>query len=185
MNNQGANVKRLCAIAALALTLAGCASTGPKIEAAQLSELQQGKTTVAEVIKRFGRPSILSKNMDGTQTAAYMWAEDRSTAGALVPLASALAGKADADVDSVIFSFDTKGVLSGYKPTQAAADEPVATTAQVTPQPGQTMQAGPPPSAVSAGAAPTVSASQPAKKAARKSWTLESFQPVRQVENPR
>jgi hypothetical protein len=183
-------VKRIASAglaAALVLALAGCANTGPKIEAAQLSDLREGKTTVAEVIKRFGRPSVLSKNMDGTQTAAYMWAEDRSSAAALVPLVSALAGKADADVDAVVFRFDTNGVLTGFSTTQAGGDEPLTAPAQAAAQPSQAALPGLPgamsPSQAVSAAQKQPDAVQPPKKAAaRKAWT---FQPLRQVENPR
>ncbi|MGZ5150578.1 MAG: hypothetical protein ACXWI6_11020, partial [Burkholderiales bacterium] len=62
-------------LAAFSLMLIGCASSGPKIDASRLSEIRKGETTIAEIISRFGRPTILSKNMSGTQTAAYMYAE--------------------------------------------------------------------------------------------------------------
>jgi hypothetical protein len=112
---------RLHLLAALSLMLIGCASSGPKIDEARLTEVRKGETTIADVVSRFGRPSILSKNMNGTQTAVYMHAGGRSDAAAFVPLMAALVGNADANVDSVIFYFDVKGVLSDYKTTQAQA----------------------------------------------------------------
>lgn len=115
---------RLYLLAALSLTLMGCAGSAPKIDAPRLSEVRKGETTVTEMVSRFGRPSVLSKNIDGTQTAAYMHVEGRSDAAAFVLLMAALAGNADANVDSVIFYFDVKGVLSGYKTTQANAKKP-------------------------------------------------------------
>ena len=184
--NQGFNVKRFCLAGALAMLLAACASSGPRIDPAQLSGLRQGETTVNEVLKRFGRPSVLSKNMDGTQTAAYMWAEDRTNAGALVPLMSAWAGKADADVDAVIFRFDTNGRLTGYQIAQAASNEsdPAPTVQAAPTAPGApTGQAG------SAAAQPrstpqTDAAPQSGKASTRKPWSFGSFQPLRQVPNP-
>jgi hypothetical protein len=168
---------RIYLLAALVLTLTGCASGGPRIEAAQLSQLQKGETTVTEVIKRFGRPSILSKNMDGTQTAAYLHAEDRSDVAAMVPLMGALAGKADADVDSVIFSFDTKGILRDYKTTESRRGTPVAVDA------GKPMQGE---RATQAGSMQPEPPTQQEKKAAApapKPWTIQTWQPSRQVEN--
>jgi outer membrane protein assembly factor BamE (lipoprotein component of BamABCDE complex) len=109
--------------------LIGCASSGPKIDAPRLAEIRKGETTVDQVVAQFGRPNVLSKNMDGTQTAAYVYVEGRSDAGAFVPMLSALAGKADADVDSVIFHFDRKGVLRDYKTTQAKPRQAAPATA--------------------------------------------------------
>jgi hypothetical protein len=172
-------VKRFCLAGILVMMLAACASSGPRIDPAQLSDLRQGETTVNDVLKRFGRPSVLSKNMDGTQTAAYMWAEDRTNAGALVPLMSAWAGKVDADVDAVIFRFDVNGRLSGYQATQAERDDP---------EPARTVQAAPgaqgAPTGQAGSAAQTEAATQPRKAATRKPWSFGSFQPLRQVDNP-
>jgi hypothetical protein len=168
------------------MLLAACASSGPRIDTGQLSDLRQGETTVNEVLKRFGRPSVLSKNMDGTQTAAYMWAEDRTNAGALVPLMSAWAGKADADVDAVIFRFDTNGRLTGYQIAQAARDEPErARTGQAAPTaPGApTGQSG----SAAAQPRPTAhsdAAAQSGKVSTRTPWSFGTFQPLRQVPNP-
>lgn len=132
---KGANLMRLYLLAALSLAPIGCATSGPAIDAPRLSEIRKGETTVVDVVSRFGRPSILSKNMDGTQTAAYMYAKEGAGATAFVPLMIALAGKADADVDSVIFYFDGKGVLSDYRTTQARARIPAAADAETTTQP--------------------------------------------------
>jgi hypothetical protein len=121
---------RLYLLAALTLALIGCASSGPKIDAPRLSEVRKGETTVTDIVREFGRPSVLSKNMDGTQTAAYMHVEGRSDAGAFGSLITALAGNQNANVDSVIFYFDVKGVLSDYKTTQANARTPAPANAE-------------------------------------------------------
>lgn len=101
------------------VALGGCASSGRTIELAQLDQVRKGQTTVADIVKRFGHPNFLSKNWDGTQTAAYANAEGRSEAAALLPLMGAVVGGISAD--SVIFYFDASGVLTDYKTTQTAA----------------------------------------------------------------
>jgi hypothetical protein len=121
---------RLCLLAAFSLTLIGCASSVPRIDASRLNELKRGETTITEVVGRFGRPSILSKNIDGTQTAAYMHAEGRSDAASFVPLVTALVGKTEANVESVIFNFDVKGVLSDYRSTHVKTKTPALAKAE-------------------------------------------------------
>lgn len=121
----------LLAIAVLALS--GCASSGTKIDAAQLEEVRRGQTTVTDIVRRFGRPNFLSKNWDGTQTAAYARSEGRSDAGTLLPLMGAVVAGADTSVDSVIFYFDASGVLTDYKTTQAAATTSARATATAEP----------------------------------------------------
>lgn len=103
----------------LTIGLFGCAAGAPKIDEATLNELERGRTTLAQVIGRFGRPSVLSRNIDGTQTAAYMHAGGRSSTPAVVPLIAAMAGKSSANLDATIFSFDTGGVLTDYNQTRA------------------------------------------------------------------
>jgi len=140
---------RIVLLIAVILALDGCASSGTKIEAAQLDQVRKGQTTVADIVKRFGRPNFLSKNWDGTQTAAYANTEGRSDVGALLPLMGAVAGGTSAD--SVIFYFDASGVLTDYKTTQTTA--PKAVQASVA-EPAQTGSGAPAPAASNKPASP-------------------------------
>ena len=96
-------MKKLLA-AALIAVLSGCITNGPKIDSARLEEFRVGQTTATQIFSQFGRPNFLSKNMDGTQTAVYVHAEDG-------PVVGTLAGTAE----TVTFSFDDRGVLSEVK----------------------------------------------------------------------
>ena len=117
---------RLCISILLTTSLVACAADAPIVHDTSLSDVRKGQTTLAQVIGRFGRPSILSRNMDGTQTAAYVSADTRSSTPAVVPLIAAIAGNSNANVDSVIFSFDTAGVLTDYRQSRASAPAPPA-----------------------------------------------------------
>ncbi len=96
-----------CLIVALSLALASCAASSPRIDTARFSELQKGRSTVAEVVGKFGRPSVLSKNPDGTQTAIYVHDDGQSMA--MIPLVATM------PVDSSTFYFDGGGVLTDFK----------------------------------------------------------------------
>src|SRR5476651_1440289 len=104
---------KTCLIAAFSLTLMACAGSAPRIDPARLTTLQRGQTTVDEVVHQFGRPSVLSKNPDGTQSAIYLHGADGQSGTTMVPLL------ATAPADSTTFYFDTKGVLTDYKIKQA------------------------------------------------------------------
>ena len=162
----------------LALALFGCASSAPRIDASRLIEIRKGETRVADLVGRFGRPSLLSKNMDGTQTAVYVHAEGLAGATALVPVIGAISGHADANVDSVIFQFDVKGVLTDYKITQAKAPGPLPALANARK-----------PALDSAGTATQTEASKPAlrakKQAAEESnpWVIRGWSPSGWREN--
>lgn len=159
---------KLCIPAVLTLLLLGCVSSQVKIDASQLAELQKGKTTVNDVINRFGRPTVLSRNMDGTQTAAYMQAEGRSDASGFVPLMTSIMTDRESSVASVTFYFDGNGVLTSYRNTQPPEEAAPAAQATSTPQNaapavGQSTQA----SRDTASSSPATNAAKPAPGAAK------------------
>ncbi len=86
----------------LTASLAGCAGSGSglKFDPGQLGSLQRGQTTAGEIYQRFGRPDMLSRNMDGSQTAVYLHADETGTGSA-----------------TTILSMDEKGTLREYKTT--------------------------------------------------------------------
>jgi hypothetical protein len=88
----------------LTASLAGCAGSGLKFDPGQLGTLQRGQTTASEIYQRFGRPDLLSRNMDGSQTAVYLHADEAGTGSA-----------------TTILSMDEKGTLREYKTTTRAS----------------------------------------------------------------
>jgi len=99
----------------LLLVLAGCFSTGPRIDADQLAEVQKGKTTIADVTRRFGPPTSSVKYSDGSQTLVYYNTEVRADAATFIPLVGSMVGGASNSMHSVIFEFNAQGVLTDYK----------------------------------------------------------------------
>ena len=148
---------------ALAMALlTGCASTATRIDATRLSEVRKGQTTVAEIVNKFGRPNVLSRNWDGTQTAAYAAGSERSESASSLPLLSVLAGGGGSD--AVIFYFDTRGVLTDYRVPQIASAAPAQTDLPASARPGS---GGVAPSAGGAcGAGGAMAAPRPAPAAA-------------------
>ena len=115
--------------AVLIFALFGCASSSSKIDAARLGEVRKGQTTASEIVAQFGRPSMLSKNMDGTQTAIYVNA-DGKTGASVVPAVGLLGSNAE----TVTFYYDDKGVLTDYKVTQPRTNAATPDSAAQTPQ---------------------------------------------------
>jgi len=125
---------KTCLSAVVSLALMACASSSPRIDPARLGELQAGQTTVAEIVRQFGRPGILSKNPDGTQWAIYVH-KDGQTGTTVIPLV------ATDPVDSITFYFDTSGVLTHYKSTQANTNKRAPAEAAQTTTPVSSAQA--------------------------------------------
>jgi outer membrane protein assembly factor BamE (lipoprotein component of BamABCDE complex) len=157
------NIMRKLLLAAALLALAGCAATGPGIEPGQVTVMQKGKTTFNDVVRQFGKPSLNSKNMDGTRTAIYLQPGDDEP-GAVVSLMTAISGTKLATRETVTFEFDEKDVLTDYRWKQA-------TPAQA---PSPAAAAQPYPSAPSG-------ATQPAAAAGSPSATPGTAQPTPQL----
>ncbi len=112
---------KTCSIALLILALAACAGSAPRIDPARVAALQKGTTTVGEVVQQFGRPSLISRNPDGTQSATYLHGAERQSGTTMVPLLASI------PVDSTTFYFDPNGVMADYKITQTSKAAPAET----------------------------------------------------------
>lgn len=64
---------RFMAVCLMALMLVGCASSGYKITPEQISKIQPGKTTVAEMNGLFGPPTSQSFGSDGKLSMIWMY----------------------------------------------------------------------------------------------------------------
>jgi hypothetical protein len=107
--------------------LIGCAASTARIDPARVSALKKGQTTVDEVTRQFGRPSVISRNPDGTQSAIYFFGREGESGTTMVPLIGS------APADSTTFYFDTRGVLTDFKTKEAERAAPVPATAAATP----------------------------------------------------
>lgn len=151
-------------LAGLLLALTACATNGPKIEAARLSELRKGVTTAKEIYKEFGQPNFLSKNIDGTQTAVYVHTAESNSAPVL--------GIMSAQSETVTFSFDAKGVLADFKYSGAAATARETTPVAQNPAPVASRASPPPAGTVQSGAESAGAAKSPAKKEIPYLWDI-------------
>lgn len=139
-------MKRLLTAWALLMLLSACVATTQRIEEARLKEVHAGTTSYQEIVKHFGKPSLLSKNPDGTSFATYVYADPEAKGNTIVPLVAGV------HRDSVTFHFDARGLLSDVKTTSRSGAEgrplpEVAESPAVASQPGAASRS---PAAVSA-----------------------------------
>lgn len=102
---------------AACLMLEGCVATTPRIDPSRIEEVRSGFTTYTEVVKRFGRPSLMSKNPDGTRFATYVHADPKDETGSVVPLVAGV------QRDSVTFHFDARDALVDVTTTTRGSGE--------------------------------------------------------------
>ena len=106
-------VMRTIAIVAL-VALAGCATTGREISSAQMTSMEKGKTTYAEVVARLGKPTMDVVTADGSRTTLYNFSKAGIKGATFVPIVGLFAGGMNVSGSSVTFSFTPDGVLKDY-----------------------------------------------------------------------
>jgi outer membrane protein assembly factor BamE (lipoprotein component of BamABCDE complex) len=100
-----------------ALMLAGCVSSGTKVDTTQIASFQKGKTTYAQVVQALGPPISVSTLSDGTRIIGYGYVHAEPRAASFIPVVGLFAGGADAQSQSVIFTFGPDGTLRDYSTT--------------------------------------------------------------------
>lgn len=158
----------------LGTTLSACVATTPPIEESRLREVRSGSTAYADVVRRFGTPSLVSRNPDGTSFATYIPAEPGGSPKEIVPLVAGVYR------DSVTFHFDTKGLLTDVKATSRTGAQGTLVQQDRVPL-AASGQAGP---AASVASSPTAaSPSAPAAKSGAWLWRLPDWLPAAPREN--
>lgn len=114
-------MKKMVLGLSMALLLSGCASSGTKISQYQLDELVKGRTTSSEVIERFGPPTSVTQNSDGTQAFGWGYAYvGFAGIGTEVESVSVLIGQ-----DGTVSSYTRSGSTVGGATSTYAAPAPV------------------------------------------------------------
>jgi hypothetical protein len=168
--NMGNQMTKLLLAAALGAVLLGCAGSAPRLDAQHIADLKKGETTLQEVVREFGRPSVLLNNPDGTKAARYLH-NDAVSASTMIPLLST------EPVDSTTFYFDEHSVLVDYKVVRSSAVAANASGANKE-SPGIAKAPSPP-----AGAVPASSAGAKPASPASGSWTLHGLLPEPTTQN--
>jgi outer membrane protein assembly factor BamE (lipoprotein component of BamABCDE complex) len=107
--------------AALALGLAGCASTGTKVETSQIQQFQKGVTTYPEVVAALGDPTTVTTDSDGKKSAVYTYAQSKIRPESFIPYVGLFAGGADVKSTAVVFRFDSADKLVDYSTSMSNA----------------------------------------------------------------
>lgn len=89
-----------------ALALAGCATSGVKVDPNVVSSFKPGVTTLADAEARLGPPSQTTTNSDGTTTLNYMFGSSQVSASTFIPFAGAFVGHTDSKSQMTELVFD-------------------------------------------------------------------------------
>jgi outer membrane protein assembly factor BamE (lipoprotein component of BamABCDE complex) len=97
--------------ATMAVLLSGCASSGVKVDPDKLSQFTPGKTTYADVVEQFGKPTTRVITGTGETILVYAYLSAQARPETFIPIVGAFAGGADVESTSVSLTFDRHGIL--------------------------------------------------------------------------
>jgi len=97
------------AILASAL-LAGCASSGTKVDPRVVSTFEPGITTIAQVEAKLGKPNATTRLSDGSIQIVYAYTHSQGS-GSWIPFVGVFRGHADANTVTESLTFDKTGLF--------------------------------------------------------------------------
>lgn len=103
------HIGKLVNAAALSILLAGCVTTGNKIDQSVVQTFQPGVTTIADVKSKLGEPTQTMTNSDGTVTLMYMFAHSQVSGSSFIPVVGPLVSSSKTDSQMTELSFDRNG----------------------------------------------------------------------------
>jgi hypothetical protein len=111
-------VKRLLIV--LLGALAGCMTTGVKVDQSKVASFKPGVTTCTEAVASLGVPTNTSINSDGTKSIQYVYAHSQANAASFIPYVGIFAG--GATTENTVFSMncDRNDKLVNYSSSQGA-----------------------------------------------------------------
>ncbi|MCA1977635.1 MAG: hypothetical protein LDL19_00205 [Thiobacillus sp.] len=98
----------------LAVTLiAGCASSGVKVDQSKVSAFERGVTTRAQIETALGRPTSAMVMRDGKTVLTYTFANAQVRPESFIPIVGMFAGGTDVRAESVTVYLDEHGLYDG------------------------------------------------------------------------
>ena len=91
--------------------LVGCATAGVKIDPNEAAAFERGKSTYADVVRKFGPPTTESVLGNGSRMIFYSYVRSSARPESFIPIVGPLVGGADSQSQMVSFRFGADGVL--------------------------------------------------------------------------
>lgn len=110
-------MKKAISALAIVLALSGCASSGVYVDEAAARSFTKGKSTVSDVVEKLGAPTNKTINSSGKTEIRYDYVESQTRPESFIPYVGLAVGGTDVRVNTAIFTFNSKGVLTDYSYT--------------------------------------------------------------------
>jgi hypothetical protein len=113
-------IRTVIALAA-ALFVAGCFSSGTKVEQSKATQLQPGVTTYAETVALLGKPNSVTIDSDGNKYATYLYSHAQVSALNFVPIVGIFARGGSSEVSHFFATFDKTDHLVRYSSSEGGS----------------------------------------------------------------
>jgi outer membrane protein assembly factor BamE (lipoprotein component of BamABCDE complex) len=106
-------MKRIIVLLTLCLTLLSCMSVGNKqiMDVSKTSQIQEGKTTKAEIIALIGEPNHTTSMPNGEEMLMYSYTQSTTRPTTFIPVIGLFAGGADMKGKTLMLKIDKNGIL--------------------------------------------------------------------------
>lgn len=128
-------MKKIMVLVLMAGLLAGCASTGRKIDQAAAAKIEKGRTTKNEVLTLIGSPDSITVSLNGETTFMYSSARTTAQPAAYIPFFGPLLGGIDVQSQMFIITFNSDGVVKDFISSQGRTEDTGLTTGSKTARP--------------------------------------------------
>jgi outer membrane protein assembly factor BamE (lipoprotein component of BamABCDE complex) len=102
-------MRKIVSASIVALMLAGCVTSGTKVDPSIVSGFQPGITTLEQVKTKLGEPNSVTKKPDGSTVAFYNFLHGQPSGTSFIPVVGAFVGHSDMKSQITELNFDRNG----------------------------------------------------------------------------
>lgn len=114
MRNTYALVRWTLSLAVI-LAVAGCVSSGRRLDTDRVSQIRKGVTTRQEVLQLLGSPDQQTSDGDGNVTMVWQFTKATAKATNFIPVVNLFAGGADVQNQSVLVITGPNGIVRDFQ----------------------------------------------------------------------
>ncbi len=115
-------MRRVMALVLLACLLAGCVSSGRKIDQSAADKIEKGKTTRAQVVDLLGSPDQITSRGGGDTIFMYHYMRVTAKPETFIPIIGAFVGGANVQNQMFMVTFGSDGVVKDFFNTQGSTE---------------------------------------------------------------
>lgn len=113
---------KLLPLVLLIACLAGCVSSGRKIDQSAADKIEKGKTTREQVVNLIGSPDRITRTGNGDTIYMYNYMRATAKPATFIPIFGPLVGGANVQHQMYMVTFGSDGVVKDYLSTYGGSE---------------------------------------------------------------